>query len=320
MRPTTTNKILISLSIAWVLVLFIGDSASAQYTYLDGEALAVVADNQKGDVDSVAVAEYRYYVIKKDNRLASRTKLYRMIGHSKNKKGGRKELVQLLNRNNPPLQNLSKGDTLVLPLDFDLDFRAHSPFPRYYEGAKDLDKLMIIEKTQQVFGVYEYGKLSRWGVVSTGDPTAKKANGKDGRTPTGRYNFNWKQESRISSLSPPGQRWWMHWVFNFHKSRGIHVHQYPLPVGGAISHGCVRMSPADAKYIYQWADGWKRNGTRVVKQGSMIIVIGDETKPPKPFDTTGETPVVNMVTLPDSPWDVAPGTQQQEIFDRKKKD
>jgi len=315
----TRNLSHIAVLITVLTGLFaVQNTVQAQYSYLDGDAISVVADNQTADLDSVGIADYRYYVIKGSNRLATRTKLYRMIGHSKNKKAGRKELVQLLNRNDPPLENLSIGDTLVLPLEFDMDFRAYSPFPRHYEAAKDIEKLVIIEKTQQVMAAYENGRLQRWGVVSTGEPTAKKANGKDGRTPTGRYNFNWKQESRVSSLSPPGQRWWMHWVFNFHSARGIHVHQYPLPVGGAVSHGCVRMSPSDAKFVYDWADGWTRNQSGITKQGSMIIVIGDETSRPIPFIDVDGKPVVKKVVLPDSPWDVAPGTPQQVAWDRKR--
>src|SRR5690606_31364240 len=96
-------------------------------------------------------------------------------------------------------------------------------------------------------------------------------------TPNGRFNFNWKTEHRISSLSPPGEPWHMYWVFNIHDARGIHLHQYAMPTGGPTSHGCVRLIDTDARWLYNWADTWQTtagNGFgssagRIQKQGSM---------------------------------------------------
>jgi len=278
----------------------------AQFGYLNEEALSALANNQFAPMDSIGIAEYRYYVVADSNRNWARQRLYRRVGHTPD--SGRKELIQLLNRNEPPLEMLSSGDTLVIPLDFEMDLRAYSPFPRFYEGAVALGKLFVIDKTLQVFGGYEAGHLTRWGIISTGDV--------DSKTPSGRFNFNWKVKKRVSSLSPPDQEWLMHWVFNFHAARGIHVHQYPLPVGGPVSHGCVRTTEADAQWLYDWADQWRVVNDKIVSQGTVVIVIGTEPDRPRPFEFTLDGPTLIPVELPEDPYDVLPGTTQQESFDR----
>lgn len=287
--------------------------ASAQddrYNIINEEVVSRLANNQTAPLDSIPLARYKYYIVKDSSRLAARHMLYRRIGHSRHPERGRKELVQMLNRNIPPVENLLPGDTLVVPLEFDLDLRAYSPLPRYYAGAAAFDKLVVIDKSLQAFGAYEQGRLMRWGIIATG--------GKAHPTPSGRYNFNWKVEERISSLSPPDQEWLMRWVFNFHNQRGIHVHQYPLPVDGPVSHGCVRMTEADSKWLYHWADGWTRNGKRVVTQGTTLIIIGDEPDYPRPFIFTPGKPTLRMAQLPADPYSIPPGTDQQRIFDRQR--
>lgn len=294
------------IGLAAVIVAGMASGSRAQFSYLNEDALSRLADNQAAPLDSVPVASYRYYVVPESNRNWARQGLYRRVGHTGD--SGRKELIQLLNRNFPPIESLSKGDTLVLPLDFEMDLRAYTPFPRRYEGAAEIDKLFVIDKTLQVFGAYEYGTLVRWGIVSTGDTETK--------TPSGRFNFNWRAKERVSSLSPPGEQWTMHWVMNFHHERGIHVHQYPLPVGGPVSHGCVRTTEADAKWLFNWADTWRWRNESLVGQGTTVIVIGEEPNRPQPFAFTEEGPRLIPVTLPDDPMSVPPGTDQQKRFDR----
>ncbi|MGD8414649.1 MAG: L,D-transpeptidase [Candidatus Latescibacterota bacterium] len=298
------------LGIGLALILLCSSTpAVGQFGYLNEEALSSLADNQTAPMDSIGVAEFRYYVVDDGNRNWARQRLYRRVGHEPG--SGRKELIQLLNRNQPPIEALNQGDTLVVPVNFDMDLRAYSPFPKFYEAAAPVGKLFVIDKTLQVFGAYEDGELVRWGVVSTGES--------DNQTPAGRFNFNWRARERVSSLSPPDQEWLMRWVFNFHAERGIHVHQYPLPVGGAVSHGCVRTTEADAKWLFHWADSWKVVDDRIVSQGTMVIVIGEEPSGRvRPFRNTPDGPELIPVKLPEDPYDVPAGTAQQRLFDRQR--
>jgi hypothetical protein len=224
---------------------------------------------------------------------------------------GNKTLLQMINRSS--LSSLAPGDTVIVPSQYGLDMRAYSPFPRYYAGAEELDKLLIVDKSKQVWGGYEFGKLKRWGVVSTGS-----GRGKSALTPNGRFNVNWKEESRISSESPPGEKWLLNFVTNIYLERGIHTHEYTIPMGGAASHGCIRMIRADAKFIYDWTDQWQRQGKEVVKQGSMALVLGQEHGAPPFFAHEPSKPRLKYIELPASPWDVEAGSAQQRMFDRRR--
>ena len=273
-------------------------------------------------VEAVDLPEvyYNFFVMynSRGNNVMARNTFFKVLGDGDLKLGKQRSmLVELLNRK--LLRDLSIGDSLVVPTEFDIDFRAYSPFPTNYPGAKEFDKLFVIDKTIQAFAAYEYGTLMRWGIVNTGS--------EESRTPNGRFNYNWKSEYRVSSLSPPGEPWEMYWVFNFHLDRGIHTHQYAMPSGGPTSHGCVRMVDADAEFIYNWAESWttsKRgvgfstNYGKVIKPGTTVIVVGEDPAPgdaPQPFRYEKRYPILERVILPAHPYDVPAGTEQQEYFD-----
>ena len=118
----------------------------------------------------------------------------------------------------------------------------------------------------------------------------------------------------------------MRWVFNFHAARGIHIHQYSMPTGGPTSHGCVRLIDADAKWIYDWAEPWQTTQGhmgpssgrgKLLEPGTMVLVVGDDPAgTPKPFEYKARYPVLKRVDLPTDPYEVPPGTNQQEMWDR----
>ncbi len=286
------------------------------------ERLAELLYANRTDLDAIPVVSYRYYPVDHEsgNSILARHALYQEAGGGDARLGRDKLNGMVAFLNGVFIQDLGVGDTIVLPSQMDLDPRAYSPFPRHYDGAAGFDKLFVIDKTVQAWAAYENGDLARWGLVSTG------ADGSE--TPNGRFNFNWKEQYRESTLAPPGQTWVMRWVFNFHDLRGIHIHQYyALPTDGAASHGCVRLMTADAKWIYDWADGWRTtNGRadrglasrgRVIEQGTTVLVLGDAPDgAPRRFHDVDGRPELVTVDLPADPYSVRPGTDQQERFDR----
>ena len=309
------------LSLVMMLTLAgTGAGLATAQSYINQSALEDILTIRAERLEDIPEVYYEYYVLddRRGNTVLARNTMYKIIGRGDAELGRkRSKLVELLNR--VLLENAQIGDTLVvLPPDgYELDFRAYSPFPRYYPGATDFDKLFIIHKSIQAWAAYEYGQLARWGIVNTGAPESP--------TPTGRYNFNWKTEYRVSSLSPPDEPWEMYWVFNFHDIRGIHIHQYPMPTGGPTSHGCVRLVEDDARWIYDWADSWTtRAGDGVGSMGQMpqrpgttVLVVGEDPEGrPFPFEFKEKFPVLKRVELPEHPFDVEPGTPQQVYFDR----
>lgn len=267
--------------------------------YLPQETFSDVLAAKTDSLESLPYVHYRYYFAEEESHLWSRINLTDAIGKEN------LPIVQLLNRT--VLENFNRGDTLVIPSRFDVDWRAYSPFPRLYEGARNIEKLVVLDKTLQVFAAYEHGKLVRWGLANTGEKSAQ--------TPSGRFNFNWQTEYKRSSLNPD---WEMHWVMNFHFARGLHIHQYALPTGGPASHGCVRLLDPDAKWLYHWIDTWEKNAQgQLVEQGTPLIIIGEVSEyKPSLFRFRRAYPELRKVDLPADPMRVPPGSDQQRRFDR----
>lgn len=322
MQMTRSTFVSTIKTAVWLLVLGASGPvawASAQ-GFIDQMVIEDILNRHAENLDDIPEVFYEYFVLSssRGNNVIARNNFYKIIGRGDIVKGRENALlVELLNRR--LMQSVNIGDTLVIPSNFEHDFRAYSPFPRYYTGGRDFDKLFIMDKTIQAFAAYEYGKLVRWGIINTGNP-------EESPTPNGRYNFNWREEYRVSSLSPPDEDWEMYWVVNFHQARGMHIHQYEMPTGGPTSHGCVRLVDADAKWAYNWADTWKTTirgdgfasgSGRIREQGSTVLVIGKEpADKPQPFEFKKRYPVLTRVELPAHPYDVPPGTPQQEHFDK----
>ncbi len=299
--------------------------AQSERSLYNQDRLAELLYARRDNLDEIPSVSYTYWDLEHEsgNSILARHALYEEVGDGNAREGRDRINGMVAFLNGVFIQDLRVGDRIVLPSVIDADPRAFSPFPREYPGARDFDKLFVIDKGVQAWAGYENGRLARWGLVSTG------ADGSE--TPNGRFNFNWKELHRVSTLSPPGQSWDMRWVFNFHDRRGIHIHQYyALPTDGAASHGCVRLMTADAQWIYDWADGWRTsNGGaerglasrgRVIEQGTTVLVLGEEPDgAPQRFRDVGGTPELIRVTLPDDPYSVRPGTDQQVTFDRRRR-
>lgn len=226
--------------------------------------------------------------------------------------GLRQYIIELANRKTH--KYFKDSSILVIPDSFAADYRAYSPYPFHYPAADTLVKLFIIDKYTQTFGAYENGWLVHWGILSTGSTNRK--------TPVGRYNFNWKDEFRLSNAAPPGERWELHYLFNFHVNWGIHVHQYSLPIGKAVSHGCVRVAMADAIWNYNWAHTWKYKQDTMVRNGTPVMVINNNPKNNRArhweITTTKDTKetstaITSLVRLPDNPATIPLGTYVQKL-------
>lgn len=316
--PVSLRSLLLGTGLLFVAAL--AAAPAAAQGYFDQYAIEDLLSTRAEDLNDLPEVYYEYVVVddKSKNHVVARNRLYQRIGDGNTELGRkRSQLIELMNRQT--VENTPLGDTLVAPTRYGLDFRAYSPFPRYYPGAHSLEKLFIIHKRVQAFAAYEHGKLTRWGIVNTGNPDSTA-------TPNGRFNFNWKEEERVSTLSPPGEEWRMRWVFNFVASRGIHIHQYSMPTGGPASHGCVRLVDTDAQWIYDWAEPWNTTQGhmgpssmqgKLLAPGTMVLVLGDEPEgDPEPFVYKERYPVLKRVDLPNDPYAVPPGTNQQKMWDR----
>lgn len=171
------------------------------------------------------------------------------------------ETVLKLNRINAKF--LKTDSIVIIPKDF--DFMALSPFPSELPLATSIPKLLMISQKVQAFGVYESGKLIRWGPVSSGKKSTP--------TPNRLYFANWKGKEVQSSFD---DEWVLKWNFNLDNFEGIGMHQYEMP-GFPASHSCVRMFEDDAMWLYDWADQWilSPDEQTVRAHGTPVIIFGD---------------------------------------------
>lgn len=289
--------------------------------------------SMRGDLVQIPPVKFEAYVWKGTSLLNARQTFvnhYNLGERTDPKVYTARALIKLLNRINTFEEDLKMGDTLFVPQPFGLDFRAYAPLPRMYEKADKFEKLVVVDKATQTFAAYHQGKMKRWGYVVTGKSESP--------TPNGRFNINWKQDARISSLSPglqpaqPGKQkstelWYLKWVMNLHETRGIHFHQYYMPTTGPASHGCIRLAPIDAKWLYDWTDTWKVTvdsamvcgaGTRckIEKQGTTVLILRKDPKgKPRMFKAQGTNAIPLAPILPADPYSVAAGSPQQKQFD-----
>lgn len=276
-----------------VWMLFVAITLKAQ-GYVDQENTKSLSDSQSGslnDIEKLSWRVYEYKAFKKGDKKGPWSKLMNYIDSLPGaRKELRREVIELANRVTG--DKLKTGRRLVIPASFPVDYRAYSPYPFHYAAAGDLPKLFIIDKYTQTFGAYEYGTLVRWGLISAGRT--------DNLTPNGKFHFTWRAEYRQSTAAPPGEIWEMYWLVNFEPKAGIHVHQYALPIGAAASHGCVRVSLANAIWNYHWAEG-NEDG----KKGTPVWVINhNPVGRPAHWYITADGEVQSLVRLPENSTEV----------------
>ena len=173
-------------------------------------------------------------------------------------------------------------DTLIMPDRFDDNLLAYSPFPYSVSSLADVEKIAFFSYPIQAYGLYENGKLVKWGPTSMG--TAKNP------TPTGLFFTNWKGEEVQSTFD---DEWILKWNFNIENEEGIGWHQYALP-GYPASHSCLRLLSSDAKWMYDWATEWTLKGTdNVVAKGTPVIVFGE-------YDFNGSKPWYALLSNPNA--------------------
>jgi hypothetical protein len=147
------------------------------------------------------------------------------------------------------------------------------PFPRRYDTWRPGEpKLLVVDQAAQAFAGYERGELVRWGPVNSGRQSLQ--------TPAGLFHLNWRSPGRHSTVN---RAWYMPWYFNFHNTRGLSFHQYALP-GGPASHACIRMLERDARWLYEWGEGWALDarGWRIEDSGTPALILNcyDFNRPP----------------------------------------
>ncbi|MBW4361489.1 L,D-transpeptidase [Flavobacterium taihuense] len=180
-------------------------------------------------------------------------------------------IVLAINRTDK--NNITKMDSILIPVDLTGDREFYLPFPLEIPYLKDINKIIFFSYSTQTFAAYENGDLIYTGPTNMGR--------KKDPTPTGLFYTNWKAEKTTSTFN---DEWDLRWNFNIANKLGVGWHEYELP-GYPASHSCLRLQEKDAKYLYNWADQWiLKDDENVLVKGTPVIIFG--TYPfgkPKPW-------------------------------------
>lgn len=256
---------------------------------VEQDSIRTIIDSQGRNAEFVTQVRWQVYTIEDTGNITAELTAVLAAIPGCYTASQRLMIVELANRIRA--RYLKKRQKILVPVCFYQDYKSYSPYPFYYVPATALPKLFVIDKFTQTFGAYENGRLVRWGLVSSGR--------RNNLTPPGRYNFNWKTYFKLSNAAPPGETWKMYWVFDFYSKIGLHVHQYDLPIGRAASHGCVRVCRADAEWNYAWANGWEHNNSKLVRNGTPVMVINNNPGPHVAhWSVTAGGEVISLVKLP----------------------
>jgi lipoprotein-anchoring transpeptidase ErfK/SrfK len=141
----------------------------------------------------------------------------------------------LLNMDGPESDNMSTvKNKIFVPLDYSIEPKI---LPEFLPAAAEYNKYILIDRRQQYLGLYEKGKLTHCFPISTGKATPLK-----------KFVILNMDEFHNSTLYDNAQ---MDLALNIGNNYFIHEGIVP---GYAASHGCIRVFPLDARFLfYKWA-------------------------------------------------------------------
>lgn len=164
-----------------------------------------------------------------------------------------------------PMSDIEKRTTAFLPTDEFLARLTPIEMP-------DEDRWIRVDLSEQVTIVYENGKAIRGFVISSGLP----------RTPTvtGEFRIRMKVRSQTMSGGSGASYYYIpnvQWVQYFYGEYAFHGTYWHSDFGRPKSRGCINMTNADAKWLFDWAgpvwDGkttWFRSTPD--NPGTLVIV------------------------------------------------
>ncbi len=117
-------------------------------------------------------------------------------------------------------------------------------------GVSASDKWVHIDLAQQLFVAYEGDVPVYTSLVTSGKPTHA--------TPTGLYRVQRKYLSKIMRGVDPKEGIYhveeVPWTTYYYGAYAVHGAYWHDTFGAVRSHGCTNVAPADARWLYYWAD------------------------------------------------------------------
>lgn len=156
--------------------------------------------------------------------------------------------------------------TTAKPNDFD-----HTPFPTQIEPPDE--KFIVVNPRKHAWGAYNAdGELVAYGLASAGANYCQDIK-KPCRTKTGTYRIYAMGDQRCYSARFPLPNGGapMPYCMYFNRNQALHGSPAGSVVRDNISHGCVRMHVADAKWLrYHFVEGPTEDNAY---EGTKVIIL-----------------------------------------------
>jgi hypothetical protein len=146
------------------------------------------------------------------------------------------------------------------------------------EGSGPTDKWIDVDLDEQILVAYEGTRPVYVTLVASG--RASDSPDHNFETPTGSYRITSKHVTNTMDGETPNGVYSIEdvpWVMYFHESYALHGAFWHHQFGWRMSHGCVNLSPPDARHLAYWSDpplplGWHGVYVTSDRLGSRVIV------------------------------------------------
>ena len=130
----------------------------------------------------------------------------------------------------------TEKNKIFVPLDYSIEPKI---LPEFLPAAANHEKYILIDRSQQYLGLYEWGNLKYCYPISSGTSNS---------TPLRKFVVNYMDEVHNSTIFDQAP---MDHALNIGNAYFIHEGIVP---GYPASHGCIRVFPLHARFLfYQWA-------------------------------------------------------------------
>ncbi len=173
------------------------------------------------------------------------------------------------------------GDDGHLYRDRDVRQAVFSPRP---EGVDEDDKWIDVDLERQTLVAYEGDRPVFVTLVSTGRIRREGVPDLDHRTPTGTFRISAKHLATTmdgdNAFDGPYSIQDVPYVMYYEQAYALHMAFWHDAFGRPKSHGCVNLSPADAKWIFRWSepalpDGWHGVYPTDAEPGTLLRIHGE---------------------------------------------
>jgi hypothetical protein len=151
------------------------------------------------------------------------------------------------------------------------------------EGVKPDEKWIYIDLSRQTLEAYEGLMPIYVTLVSTGLPDSEET-----VTPHGRFRITFKHVTDdMTGTVGDGEEVYsvsdVPWVQYIFQNVALHAAFWHSKYGAPKSHGCINMSPADARYLFGWTDpplpeGWHGVAAVDGRPTTLVIIEGKTPK------------------------------------------